>query len=163
MDGKEYISVILPLKLEWEPCYRTSVGVCQGDRVRVMFANKEYVGVVDKVGITPEVELEKIREIISVETDLSSVLPEEIALWKQVAGYYLCSVGEVYKAAYPSIKTNMEQARADSRRKVCERREKAVEMVRKKIDRLQARLEKKLVTPSQSGLEPKPEQDLKKR
>ena len=144
MDGKEYISVILPLKLEWEPCYRTSVGVCQGDRVRVMFANKEYVGVVDKVGITPEVELEKIREIISVETDLSSVLPEEIALWKQVAGYYLCSVGEVYKAAYPSIKTNMEQARADSRRKVCERREKAVEMVRKKIDRLQARLEKKL-------------------
>ena len=43
MQEKRYIQVILPLRLEWEPCYcldgaDTSVKVQIGDRVRVVFA-----------------------------------------------------------------------------------------------------------------------------
>ena len=40
MDRKRFISVILPLKLEWEPCYWVKDGleVRVGDRVRVEFA-----------------------------------------------------------------------------------------------------------------------------
>ena len=51
MPVPAYIQVILPLRLEWEPCYRLPEGteVRVGDRVRVLFARKEYVGAVSAV------------------------------------------------------------------------------------------------------------------
>ena len=67
MKERFYISVILPLKLEWIPCYWTSENVEVGNRVRVAFAGKEYVGVVGKVGVTPDIAPEKVREVISIE------------------------------------------------------------------------------------------------
>ena len=43
MAHPTYIQVILPLRLEWEPCYRLPEGVRAGvgDRVRVQFARQE--------------------------------------------------------------------------------------------------------------------------
>ena len=143
MANRRYISVILPLKLEWEPCYWIEQDVHQGDRVRVSFAFKEYIGVVDQIGIEPDIEPDKIKPVIYIEADMPSVLPQEIELWKKIAQYYLCTVGEVYKAAYPSIKVNMEHARAEAIRKVCQRRAKAVELIETKLATLKSRLEKK--------------------
>ena len=163
MDGRRYISVILPLKLEWEPCYyimsanldtssnnETSdtphYTVAEvGHRVRVKFAGKEYVGVISGVDITPDIELKKIQPVLLVERDMEKILEEEIALWRQVAQYYLCTVGEVYKAAYPTSKINLEEARAESRRKVADRREKMASIIRKRIETLQDKLSKKSV------------------
>lgn len=145
MGTKRYISVILPLKLEWEPCYWTCEDINEGERVRVNFAGKEYVGVVTGVDVEPEIGQEKIREIISVERDMSKVLPEEMELWRKVADYYLCTAGEVFKAAYPSGKVNMEQARAEAKRKVCSRRAKALDAIVSKLERLEERLRKKEV------------------
>ena len=61
-----YISVILPLRLEWEPCYRLpeamlsgSVGI--GTRVKVKFANRIYSGVVSATDINPDTSEEKIK------------------------------------------------------------------------------------------------------
>ena len=144
MEQKHYISVILPLKLEWEPCYFTHEKVFPGDRVKVKFANKVYIGVVSKIDVSPDVALEKIKEITSIERDMSSILPEEMELWKQVAEYYLCTVGEVFKAAYPAVKVNMEQARAEAKRKVCQRRAKTLEAIIARIDKLNGRLQKKV-------------------
>ena len=143
MANRRYISVILPLKLEWEPCYWIEQDVHQGDRVRVSFAFKEYIGVVDQIGIEPDIEPDKIKPVIDIEADMPSVLPQEIELWKKIAQYYLCTVGEVYKAAYPSIKVNMEHARAEAIRKVCQRRAKAVELIETKLATLKSRVEKK--------------------
>ena len=143
MAQKQYISVILPLRLEWIPCYSADMEVRQGDRVRVIFANKEYVGVTYRTGIVPDVSPEKVRDIICVENDIPSVLPQEMELWMKVAEYYMCTVGEVYKAAYPGMKINMEQARAQAKAKVCQRREKAIELIQNRIAKLQSRLEKK--------------------
>ena len=143
MAQKQYISVILPLRLEWIPCYSADTEVRQGDRVRVIFANKEYVGVTYRTGIVPDVSPEKVRDIICVGNDIPSVLPQEMELWMKVAEYYMCSVGEVYKAAYPGMKINMEQARAQAKAKVCQRREKAIELIQNRIAKLQSRLEKK--------------------
>ena len=42
MENRSYIQVIIPLKLEWEPFYVASEEVNVGDRVRVVFSNKEY-------------------------------------------------------------------------------------------------------------------------
>ena len=153
MAEKQYISVILPLKLEWIPCYRADMEVGLGDRVRVRFANKEYIGVTYRTGITPELSHEKIKNIISIEREMPSVLPQEMELWQNVAEYYLCTIGEVYKAAYPSVKINMEQARAQAKAKVCSRREKTIEIILARIARLQSRLEKKkeAVTKARQG------------
>ena len=96
MDEMRYISVILPLKLEWEPCYRIgtgreipdqvgddrpevgqSAGIEVGQRVRVRFAGKEYVGVVSRVDIVPDIAPEKIQPVLEVETSMEKVLEEE--------------------------------------------------------------------------------------
>lgn len=153
MDSKTYISVILPLKLEWEPCYYTTEAVHSGDRVKVKFSNKEYIGVISSTCIKPDVSPEKIKEIISVERNIPAILPQEIRLWRDVSEYYLCTIGEVYKAAYPNVKTNLEQARAEAILKVCARRKKAVESIRVRIDKLRSRFEKKVeaLTKSREG------------
>ena len=143
MERKTFISVILPLKLEWEPCYRADEGVGVGERVKVVFAGKEYSGVVSGVGVKPEIKQEKVRDILGVEREMGMVLESEIELWRRVADYYMCSVGEVYKAAYPYGKINLEQARAEAKKKVCERREKTLNAIISKLEKLEARLEKK--------------------
>lgn len=120
MTEKTFISVILPLKLEWEPCYSCDTGegpVCRGDRARVLFAGKEYIGVVSDTSAEPSTDKSKIRSIIGIERSLKRISDQEIRLWKNVAEYYMCSIGEVYKAAYPAGKISLEEtgARADKR------------------------------------------------
>lgn len=143
MAEKYYISVILPLKLEWEPCYWTEEKISVGERVKVIFAGKEYIGVVSEVDIVPEIAPKKIKGVLSVEKNLGIVHIEEIRLWQRVADYYMCTTGEVYKAAYPTGKINLEQARAEARKKVCQRRERALAAIEAKIEKLQARLARK--------------------
>lgn len=189
-----YISVILPLKLEWEPCYVVPDGIPlaviegnadeamegsaegntdeamdgsiesiaksgsegnvgngsgikykveTGDRVRVKFAGKEYVGVVSETGITPDIDPKRILPVISVEKELEKIREEEIRLWRQIAEYYLCSIGEVYKAAYPTVKTNLEESRAASLKAARDRRAKIIRSMEERVGRIEARLKVK--------------------
>lgn len=150
MEQKHYISVILPLKLEWEPCYSTCEKIFTGNRVRVKFANKEYIGVVSCTDITPNIDLAKIKDIEAVEADMPGVLGEEIELWRRVAEYYMCTIGEVYKAAYPAVKVNMEHARSEARKKVCQRRAKTLAAMEARLEKLRERLEQKHQKAAQS-------------
>ncbi len=146
MEQKKYISVILPLKLEWVPCYSVPEGMGDllvGDRVKVVFANRMYSGVVSATDIVPEIDPKRIQPVQSVERELGRILPTEIELWKAISDYYLCDIGEVYKAAYPYGKISLEEARAAAVSKVQKRREKLKDGIRTKIDRLEARLIKK--------------------
>ena len=107
-----FISVIVPLKLEWEPVYAVAEkNVAIGDRITVKFAGKEYVAVVSGVNASPTTPIEKVKDIGEV-LELSKVSLEEIRLWRKVADYYMCTVGEVYKMAYPAQK----KAEADWKR-----------------------------------------------
>jgi len=118
MPDLRYIKVILPLRLEWEPLYSYESGsgaLNVGDRVRVNFASKEYVATVsdaDASSLAQKVGASKIKPIIAPAEDLEKISCEEIELWRQVASYYLCSIGEVYKAAYPALKVAEEETRA---------------------------------------------------
>ena len=143
--GLQFIYVILPLKLEWEPCYavQQTESIRKGDRVKVKFSNKEYIGVVSEVGITPEIAPEKILPIISIERDLEKISIHEIDLWRKIADYYLCTTGEVYKAAYPTIKVNLEEARAAAIAKARERRTRLHNSMLAKADKIRERLIKK--------------------
>ncbi len=146
MQTRKFISVILPLRLEWEPCYslpEETDDICVGQRVRVRFAFKEYIGVVSAVDITPEIATDRIQSIVCIEKGLEKILPEEIALWRKVSDYYLCTSGEVYKAAYPAGKVNLEEARAAAIRKTAIRRERLLNGMREKIGRLEERLSRK--------------------
>ena len=102
MEEDRFIQVILPLRLEWEPYYLVpeQIPVEVGDRVKVEFANKRYVGVVSATDVQPDPELKpRTLYIVGRETELPPVGPREIRFWREVADYYLCTVGEVYKAA----------------------------------------------------------------
>ena len=105
MECMRYIQVILPLKLEWEPFYSLPEGmeVEVGSRVRVIFANAFYTGCVSRVDAEPGMDPERIMPIEAVEEGLPEVSAEEIGFWRSLAAYYLCSVGEVYKVAYPAL------------------------------------------------------------
>ena len=148
MKEAAYIKVILPLRLEWEPCYRLPEGtapesVAVGDRIKIRFVNKIYSGVVSETGIKPETDPSRIREIEEIEEDLEKILPEEIELWRRVADYYMCSIGEVYKAAYPVGKINLEEARAAALARVRQRQERILDSMRQKVSRIEERLRKK--------------------
>ena len=133
MPVPAYIQVILPLRLEWEPCYRVPEGttVRVGDRVRVLFARKEYVGAVSAVGVQPQTDENRILPILAAEEGLPKVLPDEIKFWRAVSDYYLCSIGEVYKAAYPALKIDQEEVEA----RIKERLEARLERLKDKADK----------------------------
>lgn len=174
MTGRIFIQVILPLRLEWEPFYYqeielsesagdasglfpvTSTGsvterdkeqVRVGDRVRVNFAGKEYVGVVSMADAGKQAEemgiVDKVKPILGMAEGLEPVTKEEIELWRQIAEYYLCTVGEVYKAAYPAQKVEKEVVQARQEALKVEREEKNRTKIADKIKRLEERAEKK--------------------
>lgn len=174
MTGRIFIQVILPLRLEWEPFYYqeielsesagdasglfpvTSTGsvterdkeqVRVGDRVRVNFAGKEYVGVVSMADAGKQTEemgiVDKVKPILGMAEGLEPVTKEEIELWRQIAEYYLCTVGEVYKAAYPAQKVEKEVVQARQEALKVEREEKNRTKIADKIKRLEERAEKK--------------------
>ena len=146
MTQSHFISVVLPLKLEWEPCYSVPEEMLPaqiGDRVRVLFAGKTYIGVISATDITPETEISKIRPILNVERGMGKIFPQEISLWRQVAEYYLCTIGEVYKAAYPIGKIHLEEAKAKAEEKQQQRLERQADALKVRIAKLNERLSKK--------------------
>ena len=146
MGQKRYISVILPLKLDWEASYSVpeEMGAIDvGDRVRVVFANRKYLAVVSATDVIPDVESKRVMSIIAVERDLRRILPEEIKLWRNISEYYLCSIGEVYKTAYPSEKISREETHAAALKRVENSRLKMIAGVEAKVTKLEERLIKK--------------------
>ena len=103
---KKYVDVIVPLPIasqytyslpaEWEESVR------EGCRVVVSFGRKKfYTAIVTKVHYAaPEgYETKDIEEVL----DTSPVLlPRQFQFWEWLASYYLCTLGDVYKAAMPS-------------------------------------------------------------
>lgn len=143
---KIYVSVILPLRLEWEPVYRVpeeiagSGSVNVGDRVTVRFAARLYSGVVSAVNVTPAAHIKKVFPIVSLDKNLDPVSVNELKLWRFVADYYLCSVGEVFKAAYPALKINLEESRA----RAAERRQRSIDKKKEALKARRAKLEASL-------------------
>ena len=122
MTGQKLISVILPLKLDWEPYYSANeeYALEKGSRVEVLFAGKKYIGVVSGFPRQAEVMTgDKPIKVNPIEAPsaLPKVSEKEISLWRAVASYYMCTVGEVYKAAYPGMRTQKEEKAVISKRR----------------------------------------------
>lgn len=148
-----FIQVILPLKIEWEPYYRVGgEGLfesepvtlpCIGDRIKVKFAGKYYFGVVSAVDVQPNIDPSRIDRVAETDTGLEKVSEQEIELWRFVSQYYLCTVGEVYKAAYPSSRTEAEQVHIRAEERATLSKEKEKKLWQARIAKLCVRLDAK--------------------
>lgn len=103
---KRYVDVILPLPLYQTYTYSlpadTTDEIEPGCRVVVPFgAKKFYTAVVCRTHNTPPVGFET-KEITAILDPSPVLLPQQFALWQWIADYYLCTRGDVYKAALPS-------------------------------------------------------------
>lgn len=113
MDVVHFIQLILPLRLEWEPWYSSTEELSVGQRVKVALAGRSYTAVVSRTGACPDIPASRIRPIGSVESQLEPITENEIRFWRFLADYYMCTVGEIYKIAYPSTYSETERKRAN--------------------------------------------------
>jgi len=102
----QFVEVILPLPLYVTFTYAVPADMAgrlrQGSRVIVPFGRKKYyTGIVSHEVLKAPEGLE-IKEIYSVLDDGPVVRRPQLQLWEWIAEYYLCSVGDVMKAALPA-------------------------------------------------------------
>ena len=101
-----YVQVVLPLAVEGTYTYRVPESlvdqVTEGSRVLVSFGKKRiYAGVVRSSssappeGITP-------KAVSQVLDDAPIANQQQLQLWDWMASYYVCTTGEVMRAALPS-------------------------------------------------------------
>jgi len=102
-----YAQVILPLPLAGDFTYivpeHLQDKIAVGHRVLVPFGKKHYyTGIVAYVGPAGPKGGIELKNISTVLDDRPIVKASQLRFWRWMADYYLCTVGEVYKAALPS-------------------------------------------------------------
>lgn len=103
---KKYVDVILPLPLPKSFTYALpdegADQVQPGCRVVVPFGRKKfYTAIVCNVHYYAPADYE-VKEISTVLDASPILLPRQFKFWQWLADYYLCTQGDVYKAALPS-------------------------------------------------------------
>ena len=101
----QYADVILPLPLQGAFTYEVP-SLCDvlpqvGCRVIVPFGSRKfYTAIVVRLhSETPPYPTKPISEVLDA---APIILSEQLKLWQWVSDYYLCSMGDVFKAALPS-------------------------------------------------------------
>lgn len=103
---EKFVDVILPLPLQAYFTYALPPemdGQVQiGCRVVVSFGRKKfYTGIVRNVHYLKPQEYE-VKEVSAVLDEHPILVPLQFQFWEWLADYYLCTQGDVYKAALPS-------------------------------------------------------------
>ena len=103
---KKYVDVILPLPLPKSFTYslpdECAEDVKIGCRVVVPFGRKKfYTAIVLNVHYCAPTEYE-VKDISALLDASPILLPVQFKFWEWIADYYLCTQGDVYKAALPS-------------------------------------------------------------
>lgn len=103
---EKFVDVILPLPLHG--CFTYSLPremeeeVQIGCRIVVPFGRKKYyTAIVQNVHYSVPTEYE-VKAVTALLDTHPILLPEQFKFWKWLADYYLCTQGDVYKAALPS-------------------------------------------------------------
>ncbi|MBV8325438.1 primosomal protein N' [Chryseobacterium sp.] len=102
----QYVQIVLPLNLKGSFTYKVPEELMPeiqlGMRVLVPFGGKKiYTGLVFELHDNAP-ENFTAKEVISILDD-KPILPEEqIRFWNWLSDYYLCSLGEIYRFAFPS-------------------------------------------------------------
>ena len=162
MSGTTFIQVILPLRLDWIPFYRlpqNDGSVRVGDKVKVEFSGRNYIGVISGIfGQLPAgLEESKVKDILGIEDKMARIRPEELKLWMQIADYYMCSIGEVFRTVCPAKKLDREAIEQRKKQRIEMRAEKLRGMIeRARTENTRARYKAELAAilgiPENSGI-----------
>jgi len=101
----KYVDVILPVPINASFTYATRKDdkVSVGERVIVPFGKKKiYTGIVWRIKDTTPEDVANIKEIYSVVDSTPIIYQQQHKFWEWMASYYLCPLGDIYKAAIPS-------------------------------------------------------------
>ena len=103
---EKFVDVILPLPLHG--CFTYSLPAEMeadariGSRVVVSFGRKKYyTAIVRNIHQVAPTDYE-VKEVTAVLDSEPILLPRQFQFWEWLADYYLCTPGDVYKAALPS-------------------------------------------------------------
>jgi primosomal protein N' (replication factor Y) len=101
-----YAKVIPPLKLRRDIFYAIPGPLREciiiGSQVKINLAGREYIAAVSEISESRGGYNGKVKEVIAT-TNLPVISEADFAFWKWISDYYMCTVGEVYKAAYPGL------------------------------------------------------------
>lgn len=106
MESTLFVDVILPLALPRLLTYSVpnelSGEVQVGIRVGVQLGKKKvYSAIVQRVHSDKPKEY-ATKDILLILDKSPIILPQQFSIWDWIAGYYMCTLGEVMKAALPS-------------------------------------------------------------
>ena len=101
-----FVDVILPLALANAYTYHIPAEIEEqvafGMRLIVpLGAKKIYTGIALKVHDTPP-EMVEPKDVLMVLDSTPAITEKQLELWKWIASYYQCTLGEIMKAALPS-------------------------------------------------------------
>ena len=108
-----YVTVLLPLAIPTPYTYLVPEGLVEGIqfgiRVEVQFGkSKLYSGLVIEVHKNPPTSV-KPKPILAIIDTTAIIKQDHLTLWKWMASYYCCTLGEVMSAALPAgLKLNSE-------------------------------------------------------
>ena len=100
-----YVNVILPLRLEGAFTYEVpnewKVQAEVGKRAVVQFGKRKiYTAII--ISVHKEPPAYETKSILSILDDKPIVTANQLLLWEWISRYYLCTLGEVMKAALPT-------------------------------------------------------------
>lgn len=102
-----FATILLPLATQGSFTYRVpqelAGKVSVGSRVVVQFgARRYYTGIVASLHEENPLPGHKLKDISDVADQSPVVLPVQLRLWQWISDYYMCTPGEVMKAALPT-------------------------------------------------------------
>jgi len=109
MTNIRFADIILPLALKGRFTYRIPDNLLSkirpGVRVEVQFGGRNlYSGIVCKIHDKPP-DSKSVKAIIRILDTIPAANERQLNLWLWISEYYLCSEGEVMKAALPSTES----------------------------------------------------------
>ena len=121
-----FADILLPLALENTLTYGISADLqlAVGQRVVVPLGKrKRYTGIVTRLHDEAPAEGVELKYVEEVVDEAPLLLPAQLQFWEWLANYYICTKGEVLKAALPSglkLESEMRLIRAESPADVAE-------------------------------------------
>ena len=102
---QQYAEVLLPLAIQGTYTYHIPDGITSlsiGSRVLVPFGRKKFYTAIVVLTHNRAPQGYDVKDLLSVLDPYPIVQHPQLKFWSWIADYYLCTIGEVYKAALPS-------------------------------------------------------------
>ena len=102
LTKKKYIDVILPLNVKGVFTYSTNdEELTVGQRVVVQFGKRKlYTALVKSIHNNKPIDYD-VKPILAILDDIPIVNSIQLRFWQWIANYYMCSLGDIMKAALP--------------------------------------------------------------